>query len=150
MLFLDLDHFKMVNDSLGHKAGDVLLRQAAERIRAVVRVGDTVARLGGDEFVVLCEDLEDVAEAEEVAERIIRTLNEPFDLDGFEAFVSASVGHRSRERERCRRRRAAAGCGHRAVPGEGGRPRPLPALRLGHARAGSRVATTSRTRSGTR
>jgi diguanylate cyclase (GGDEF)-like protein len=92
VLFLDLDHFKMVNDSLGHKAGDVLLRQAAERIRAVVRVGDTVARLGGDEFVVLCEDLEDVAEAEDVAERIIRTLNEPFDLDGFEAFVSASVG----------------------------------------------------------
>ncbi|HTN80237.1 MAG TPA: EAL domain-containing protein [Acidimicrobiales bacterium] len=92
VLFLDLDHFKMVNDSLGHKAGDVLLRQAAERIRAVVRVGDTVARLGGDEFVVLCEDLEDVAEAEEVAERVIRTLNEPFDLDGFEAFVSASVG----------------------------------------------------------
>ena len=92
VLFLDLDHFKMVNDSLGHKAGDVLLRQAAERIRAVVRVGDTVARLGGDEFVVLCEDLDDVAEAEEVAERIIRTLNEPFDLDGFEAFVSASVG----------------------------------------------------------
>jgi len=92
VLFLDLDHFKMVNDSLGHKAGDVLLRQAAERIRQVVRVGDTVARLGGDEFVVLCEDLTDVAEAEEVAERVIRTLNEPFDLDGFEAFVSASVG----------------------------------------------------------
>ena len=92
VLFLDLDHFKMVNDSLGHKAGDVLLRQAAERIRQVVRVGDTVARLGGDEFVVLCEDLTDVAEAEEVAERMIRTLNEPFDLDGFEAFVSASVG----------------------------------------------------------
>ena len=92
VLFLDLDHFKMVNDSLGHKAGDVLLRQAAERIRTVVRVGDTVARLGGDEFVVLCEDLEDVAEAEDVAERIIKTLNEPFDLDGFEAFVSASVG----------------------------------------------------------
>ena len=80
-----------------------------------MRVGDTVARLGGDEFVVLCEDLEDVVEAEEVAERIIRTLNEPFDLDGFEAFVSASVGIVLAERKRRRRGRAAARRGHRLL-----------------------------------
>jgi len=91
-LFVDLDRFKLVNDTLGHAVGDRLLIAAAERIRGVVRELDTLARLGGDEFVVLCEGLDDPLEAVSVAERIVETLNQPFQLGSESAFVSASVG----------------------------------------------------------
>ncbi|WP_250002374.1 EAL domain-containing protein [Actinoplanes sp. M2I2] len=92
VLFVDLDRFKIVNDSLGHAAGDALLTGVADRIRGCLRDGDTAARLGGDEFAVLLPGLLDAAEAVPVAERILAALREPFDLLGSEAFISSSIG----------------------------------------------------------
>lgn len=92
VLFLDLDNFKIVNDSLGHEAGDSLLLTVAERLSACVRPGDTVARLGGDEFTVLLEDLESAAQAQGLAERISATLNVPLLVSGREVFTTASLG----------------------------------------------------------
>ena len=92
VLFLDVDRFKVVNDSLGHRAGDLLLVGLAERLRASVRPDDTVARLGGDEFVVLCQDLAHPAEAVEVAERVFDVLEEPFALGSRSHRVDVSVG----------------------------------------------------------
>jgi diguanylate cyclase (GGDEF)-like protein len=92
VLFMDLDRFKVVNDSLGHDVGDQLLIAAGQRIRNVVRSGDTVTRFGGDEFVVVCEHLEREQDAVEVAERITAALAEPFVLSGQDVFVTASVG----------------------------------------------------------
>jgi diguanylate cyclase (GGDEF)-like protein/PAS domain S-box-containing protein len=92
LLFVDLDHFKRVNDNLGHEAGDELLKRTAARLRAGVRPEDLVARLGGDEFVVLCEDLADDAGAHALASRLVQTLNTPMSLRGREIEVSASVG----------------------------------------------------------
>lgn len=90
--FIDLDNFKLVNDSLGHGVGDALLIAVADRLRESVRPGDTVARLGGDEFTVLLEDLANVAEAEEVARRILWSLRTPISLEGHEMFANASLG----------------------------------------------------------
>jgi diguanylate cyclase (GGDEF)-like protein/PAS domain S-box-containing protein len=92
VLFIDLDRFKGVNDSLGHAAGDELLRQAAERMRRAVRPADTIARLGGDEFTVLCEDLGAVNDAGWVADRLSDTLERPFDLFGNEVSIGVSIG----------------------------------------------------------
>jgi diguanylate cyclase (GGDEF)-like protein/PAS domain S-box-containing protein len=92
ILFLDLDGFKLVNDSLSHAVGDHLLIALAARVVATVRPGDTVARLGGDEFTVLLDGLDDPLEATFIAERILRSLDEPFDIDGNELFVTASIG----------------------------------------------------------
>ncbi|HEV3477082.1 MAG TPA: EAL domain-containing protein [Rubrobacteraceae bacterium] len=92
VLFMDLDNFKIINDSLGHEAGDQLLVAVAERLRACLRPEDTAARLGGDEFTILLEDLKDVSEAIRVAERIAEHLRRAFVLDGREMFVTASVG----------------------------------------------------------
>jgi len=92
VLFLDCDRFKVVNDSLGHHAGDSLLRLVAGRLNGCVRPGDVVARLGGDEFVVILEGVKDEAEAINVAERIQHSLSQPFYLDGRELFMSVSVG----------------------------------------------------------
>jgi diguanylate cyclase (GGDEF)-like protein/PAS domain S-box-containing protein len=92
LLFIDLDRFKVVNDSLGHAAGDALLLAAAERLRTSVRGHDTVARFGGDEFVVLCEGLDAEQDVFIVAERIITAFSRPFSLDGAEVSASASVG----------------------------------------------------------
>jgi diguanylate cyclase (GGDEF)-like protein len=92
VLFLDFDGFKSVNDRFGHAAGDELLRQAAERMRGVVRPADTVARLGGDEFTVLCEDLAAVNDAGWVADRLTETLGQPFDLFGDEVEITVSIG----------------------------------------------------------
>ena len=92
LLFLDIDRFKVVNDSLGHLIGDQLLIAVARRIERCVRPGDTVARLGGDEFTVLLDDIEDVGDATRVADRIQRELNLPFNLNGQEVFTSASIG----------------------------------------------------------
>ena len=80
LLFVDLDRFKAVNDTLGHTVGDQLLVEAAARIQSAARETDTVARLGGDEFVVLCEDIEGVHQAADFAERIITALQAPFRL----------------------------------------------------------------------
>ena len=92
VLFIDLDRFKGVNDSLGHAAGDELLRQAGERMRRAVRPADTIARLGGDEFTVLCEDLGAVNDAGWVADRLSDTLERPFDLFGNEISIGVSIG----------------------------------------------------------
>ncbi|HZQ98024.1 MAG TPA: EAL domain-containing protein [Chloroflexota bacterium] len=92
VLFLDLDRFKVVNDSLGHDVGDNLLVAVAQRLRGCVRSGDTVARLGGDEFTVLLEDIAAAADAGQVAERIMAAMQAPFELAGHELCISASIG----------------------------------------------------------
>ncbi|HYY96234.1 MAG TPA: EAL domain-containing protein, partial [Pyrinomonadaceae bacterium] len=92
VFFLDLDRFKLVNDSLGHLAGDRLLVEVGRRLRSCLRAGDTVARLGGDEFTILLDDIKDAGDAVRMAERAQSKLSKPFDLDGHEVFVSASVG----------------------------------------------------------
>jgi diguanylate cyclase (GGDEF)-like protein len=91
VMFMDLDNFKVINDSLGHETGDELLVIASKRIRSVLRPEDTVARLGGDEFVFLLEDT-DLDEASHIAERILEMLRRPFFLAGRELFVMASLG----------------------------------------------------------
>ncbi|MCA1939895.1 MAG: PAS domain S-box protein [Caenispirillum bisanense] len=92
LMFIDLDGFKAVNDTLGHEAGDELLKGAADRLRKCVRESDTVARLGGDEFTIIMDNVEGRPGAAIVAQRIIRTLEIPFDLNGREGRVSASIG----------------------------------------------------------
>jgi len=92
VLFLDLDRFKFVNDSLGHEIGDRLLAAAARRITHSVRTGDCVARLGGDEFTVVVEDLASPAMASTIAKNIATDLSAPYVIDGHDIFVTASVG----------------------------------------------------------
>ncbi|MBA2534041.1 MAG: PAS domain S-box protein [Rubrobacter sp.] len=92
VLFLDLDEFKIINDSLGHEAGDLLLTVVAQRLKHCLRPGDSLARFGGDEFVVLIEDIGHLEEAVRVAERITEELERPFLLDGKELFASSSIG----------------------------------------------------------
>ena len=92
LLFMDLDNFKYVNDSLGHDAGDRLLVEVARRLQGRLRPADTVARLGGDEFVVLLEEVEDPEEALRAAERVTSALQTPFALSGQEVFAPASIG----------------------------------------------------------
>ena len=89
---LDLDQFKAVNDTFGHPAGDKLLKIVADRLRAIVRETDTIARMGGDEFVIVQAPIRDPAEATSLAQRIIALLSEPFDIDGHQAVIGASVG----------------------------------------------------------
>ena len=92
LLFMDLDNFKVVNDSLGHNSGDRLLQEVADRLTGCLRSGDTVARLGGDEFVVLLEDVAGPHEVAGAARRIADTLQDPFVLDGHDLLVTASIG----------------------------------------------------------
>ncbi len=92
VLFLDLDHFKLINDTMGHHLGDELLAAAAPRIQQTVRASDTVARFGGDEFAVLLDEIKNEREAIETAERIGQMFTVPFVLAGNEHFVTASIG----------------------------------------------------------
>jgi diguanylate cyclase (GGDEF)-like protein len=92
LLYLDLDRFKEVNDTLGHAAGDVLLHDVAQRLRQCVRDADTVARIGGDEFVVLLADVRRMEDAETVADKIRDVLARPVTMDGHELTVGASIG----------------------------------------------------------
>ena len=92
VLFLDLDRFKVVNDSLGHHAGDLLLQQIAKELKVLVRDKDTVSRLGGDEFVILIEDLDSNDEAYEIAQRITDFLAAPFIIENQSIFIGTSIG----------------------------------------------------------
>jgi diguanylate cyclase (GGDEF)-like protein/PAS domain S-box-containing protein len=97
ILFLDLDHFKTLNDTLGHDVGDMLLKQAAERLTSCVREGDTVARIGGDEFVIMLEGLSDsifeaARQAEIICEKILGTLNQAYQLNTYEYHSTTSIG----------------------------------------------------------
>ena len=97
LLFIDLDHFKVLNDTKGHNLGDSLLRTVAERLQACVREGDTVARLGGDEFVIILENLSEnpeqaAAQAEAVGDKILEALDQPYTITGDEYHCTASIG----------------------------------------------------------
>jgi len=92
VMLLDLDRFKLINDSLGHLFGDKLLQQTAQRLRNCLREEDTIARLGGDEFAVIIENLENPAQAEVLARKIIRLFQRPYDIDGQEIHASTSIG----------------------------------------------------------
>lgn len=92
VLFLDLDRFKLINDSLGHLVGDKLLITMARRLKNSVRLGDTVARLGGDEFAILLDNIPDANEPKQIADRIQHELALPIKLDGQEVFTTASIG----------------------------------------------------------
>ena len=92
LLYLDLDHFKAVNDALGHKAGDELLVEATKRIKHNIRESDTAARLGGDEFTIVLEQLDNHTQVTQVAEHILAALNKVYQIDSHEVFVSASMG----------------------------------------------------------
>lgn len=92
VLFLDFDRFKFINDSLGHKIGDLLLTNIARRLQACVRPGDLIARLGGDEFTVLLENVNDAEFAEHTAKRILQRLSSPFQLEGHQVSITASIG----------------------------------------------------------
>ena len=92
MLYLDLDNFKNVNDTLGHSSGDTLLKQVSERLAALLRTADTVARLGGDEFLLLVPEVNDGAAVAEIANKVVAGLMAPFDVIGMEIFAGCSLG----------------------------------------------------------
>jgi len=92
VLLIDLDHFKTINDSLGHAAGDMLLKEVAQRLLGIVRKTDTVARLGGDEFTILLNDLEHVSAIDHMAQKILQKLGEPFKLDEHVCYITGSIG----------------------------------------------------------
>jgi diguanylate cyclase (GGDEF)-like protein/PAS domain S-box-containing protein len=92
VMFIDLDRFKLVNDTLGHVKGDELLQQVAGRLKECLRKGDTLARQGGDEFTIVLPELRDRGDASMVADKFLECLHQPFDLDGHEVHISASIG----------------------------------------------------------
>ena len=92
VLFLDLDHFKVVNDSLGHSVGDELLREISRRLKSGVRDGDTVARVGGDEFTIVLQDVSNAQDAAIVAQKVLRTVAEPMTVHEHRLFATASIG----------------------------------------------------------
>src|SRR5262249_51864905 len=92
VMFVDLDHFKSINDTLGHEAGDELLLEMSRRLRDCIREDDTVARLGGDEFTIILAELRHPEDAASVAEKIIRAVQEPMTIGGTTLEISASIG----------------------------------------------------------
>ncbi|OGI42704.1 MAG: hypothetical protein A2150_03795 [Candidatus Muproteobacteria bacterium RBG_16_64_11] len=92
VLFMDLDRFKTINDTLGHEVGDVLLRAVSGRLKDCIRTGDTVARLGGDEFIVLLPDVGHADDVGRIAQKVLDVFDQPFSIDGREFFVTTSIG----------------------------------------------------------
>ena len=92
LMFLDVDHFKAINDSFGHAAGDEVLREVARRLKATVRSTDTVARLGGDEFVTLLGGVADASELGRLADKVVTCMHAPFEVFGTALDVTTSVG----------------------------------------------------------
>jgi len=92
VLFVDLDHFKAINDSWGHAVGDRLLQSAAKWLKSCLRASDVVARLGGDEFIILLPEIGQAEDATTVAEKLLSALRKPFRIEGREIFTSASIG----------------------------------------------------------
>ena len=92
VMFVDLDRFKLVNDTLGHVKGDELLQQVSRRLKECLRKGDTLARQGGDEFTIVLPELHDRRDAKAIADKFLESLHEPFDLDGHQVHISASIG----------------------------------------------------------
>ncbi len=92
VLLIDLDHFKHINESLGHNVGDLLLKEVGDRLQQDLPGGSTLARLGGDEFGLLCENCAEAPQAAELAQRLLRCLESPFRLDGHELYIGASIG----------------------------------------------------------
>ncbi|WP_051785812.1 two-component system response regulator [Endozoicomonas numazuensis] len=92
VMYLDLDHFKEINDTLGHDAGDLLLKSVSDRLQECVREGDLVARLGGDEFAIILDDVAEASDAKLIAEKILTKIREPHDLDGEARHVGTSIG----------------------------------------------------------
>lgn len=92
LLYLDLDHFKEINDTLGHHQGDVLLKKVGERLETCLRKSDSLARMGGDEFAILLATINDETDASIVADQILKSMRPPFDLDGHEVFITPSIG----------------------------------------------------------
>lgn len=92
VMFIDLDRFKIINDSLGHSVGDRLLQAVAERLQSCIRKGDTLSRFGGDEFTLLLPDVKDANAATQIAEKILTSLKQPFDLKDHQVYVGASIG----------------------------------------------------------
>ena len=140
VMFLDLDDFKGINDTLGHAAGDALLVTVAERLRASLREDDLAARLGGDEFAVLLEHAPTALVAERAAERVLGSLVAPLSVEGRAVRVGASIGVALASRRRGDRRRSAAQRRPRDVRGQGGRAVALRHLLARHAGRGDRPA----------
>ena len=92
LLFIDLDRFKHINDSLGHTMGDLVLKEIAKRLQDTLRAEDTIVRLGGDEFIVLIEDLAHVHDASQLAKKIIETITQPLTIEQHSLYITASIG----------------------------------------------------------
>ena len=143
VLFADIDRFKVINDSLGHSAGDLFLISVAEKLKKALRPGDKLARLGGDEFTVLLEDIGSPEDAAVVAQRVLRIMREPIELaDGHKTAARLSIGialtspGQDLRRRAPRRRR-----GHVRGESQGAQRRLLP-VRAGHGRAFGRTRGT--------
>ncbi|MGQ3026608.1 MAG: putative bifunctional diguanylate cyclase/phosphodiesterase, partial [Sphingopyxis sp.] len=92
VLYLDLDHFKQVNDTLGHPAGDAVIVEFGKRLSGLIRATDTLSRLGGDEFTVVLPALRSLEDVELLSDRIIDTVRQPFDIDGHQVFIGVTIG----------------------------------------------------------
>ncbi|MCZ7642977.1 MAG: diguanylate cyclase [Pseudorhodoplanes sp.] len=129
VLYLDLDHFKTINDTLGHHFGDELLKAAALRLRSIVKACDTVARMGGDEFVVVQTGIRRMQQTTALAQRICEAMRQPFDLEGHTRGGRGQHRHFARPRRRPGPQRPAQECRHRALSRQGRGPQHLPLLR---------------------
>ena len=134
VLSVDVDHFKQVNDTLGHPIGDELLRAIAERLQSCVREVDTVGRLGGDEFAIVQRDVKQPEDAALLARRIIEIAGAPYDINGHRVTIGISLGISLAPGRRLELREAAEELRRRALPRQVGRPRHLALLRAGNGR----------------